>query len=78
MVFTIKPLSVLAFERRFQGKDEKIPMRSALIVDSTHHLLFDSAWFVFQEEIMLEHSEVWEDGEIGLIENSYLENGFGI
>jgi hypothetical protein len=54
MVLVVEPLIIPSFERRFQGKDEKILMRSGLNANATHHLMFGGAWLIFQEEIMFE------------------------
>jgi hypothetical protein len=81
MVLAKEPLHVPAFEGRIQGKHEEIPMRSGLDANASHHLVFVGPRLIFQEQIMLEQSEVWEDGEIGFVEmdeGSYLENGVAI
>jgi hypothetical protein len=60
MVLAVKLLRMPAFEGRFEGKVEEIPMRSCLNADSTNFLAFCSAWLIFQEEIMLKKRAKFE------------------
>jgi hypothetical protein len=66
MIFTVEPLFMPTFERRFQGEAEKITV--GMSPDAAHHLSFGSVGLVFHKEIMLKWIEVWEDDNICLTE----------
>jgi hypothetical protein len=66
MIFTIKPLLVPSFERRFQLEVNEVTMQASLDANATNNLALSNTRLILQKEVMFEQREVGVDGKIGL------------
>jgi hypothetical protein len=66
MIFTIKPLFVPSFERRFHREVQEVVVWASLEADTTDNLVLCNTLLILQEEVMFKHREIGVYSEIGL------------